>query len=487
MQEKKEFEIAIIGTGFAGIGMGIKLLQAGITDFVILEKANDIGGTWRDNTYPGAACDVSSHLYSFSFEPNPNWSRMFSGQKEIYTYLKHCANKYNLQSHIRYEHEVTGGSFNEQTGKWSINITDKEPIKAHYWINGMGPLNRPSFPTIAGMETFKGDAFHSSNWDHSVDIKDKKVAVIGTGASSIQITPSIAPNVEQLYVYQRTPAWIMPKPDRDMSGFEKKLFKVLPFMQNLYRWRIYWVNELTAYILAYKPKYTSIIKSLALRHMKKRVKDEQLREKLTPNYMVGCKRILLSNDYYPAFTRPNVKLITEGIEQITENSIITKDGTETQVDAIIYCTGFMAAEFPAYFKVKGLNGQTLDQEWKEAPEAYLGTTVSGFPNMYFIIGPNTGLGHTSMIFMIESQIAYIMDALKKARQSNYKYMNVKKDLQDEYNKTLQSRLVGTAWDSGCVSWYKTKAGKNTSIWPGFTFEFRKKTKKVNDADYEWVK
>lgn len=487
MTEKNEYEIAVIGTGFAGICMGIKLLEAGIKDFVILEKANDIGGTWRDNTYPGAACDVSSHLYSFSFEPNPNWSRMFSGQKEIYNYLKGVVKKYGLESYIRYEHEVIGGSFDETSGKWSVNISGKEDIKARFWINGMGPLNRPTFPEIQGREDFQGASFHSSEWDHSVDLKGKKVAVVGTGASSIQVTPSIAPIVEQLYVFQRTPAWIMPKPDRDMSGFEKKLFKALPFFQNLYRWRIYWVNEFTAYILAYKPKYTKFIKSLALRHMKKRMKDEQLREKLTTNYMVGCKRILLSNDYYPAFVRPNVELVTDGIMQINETSITTQDGSQRDVDAIVYCTGFMAAEFPAYFKVKGLNGKTLDDEWKTAPEAFLGTTVSGFPNMYLIVGPNTGLGHNSMIYMIEAQVTYIMDALKKARKANYKYMDVKKEHQEEYNKNLQEKLVGTAWDSGCVSWYQTKAGKNTSIFPGFTFEFSRKTKKVNKDDYEWVK
>lgn len=487
MAGKDDFEIAVIGTGFAGICMGIKLLEAGINDFVILEKADDIGGTWRDNTYPGAACDVSSHLYSFSFEPNPDWSRMFSGQKEIYDYLKNVVKKYQLEPYIKYEHEVTGGSFDELSGKWNINVSGKEDIKARFWINGMGPLNRPTFPEIPGKDSFQGPAFHSSEWDHSVDLNGKRVAVIGTGASSIQVTPSIAPIVEQLYVFQRTPAWVMPKMDRTMTSFEKKLFKAIPFIQKLYRWRIYWYNEIPAYAFTYKPKYTKFIQALSLRNLKKRVPDKALREKLTPKYMIGCKRILLSNDYYPAFLRPNVELVTEGIESIDENSIITRDGNKREIDAIVYCTGFMAAEFPAYFKMKGLNGKTLDDEWKTAPEAFLGTTVSGFPNMYLIIGPNTGLGHNSMIYMIEAQVTYIMDALKKARKANYKYMDVKKDSQDEYNKNIQKKLVGTAWDSGCVSWYQTKAGKNTSIFPGFTFEFSKKTKKVNERDYNWVK
>ncbi len=487
MAEKNEFEIAIIGTGFAGICMGIKLLEARIDDFVILERANDIGGTWRDNTYPGAACDVSSHLYSFSFEPNPNWSRMFSGQKEIYDYLKKVVKKYKLESFIRYGHEVMGGSFDEASGKWSIDITGKENIKAHFWINGMGPLNRPTLPEIPGRDSFKGASFHSSEWDHSVDLKGKQVAVIGTGASSIQVTPSIAPIVKKLHVFQRTPAWIMPKMDRDMTRFEKKLFKVLPFIQRLYRWRIYWFNELPAYALTYKPKYIKFIQALSLRNLRKQIPDKALREKLTPKYMLGCKRILLSNDYYPAFRRSNVELVTDKITNIDENGIITADGNKREVDVIVYCTGFMAAEFPAYFKVSGLNGKALSEEWKTAPEAYLGTTVSGFPNMYFIVGPNTGLGHNSMIYMIESQVTYIMDALSKTRKSNYKYMDVKKAPQDQYNKEIQEKLVGTAWDSGCVSWYQTKAGKNTSIFPGFTFEFRKKTKKVKDEDYDWVK
>lgn len=486
MQLKDNYEIAIIGSGFAGICAGIKLLEAGIKDFVILEKANDIGGTWRDNTYPGAACDVSSHLYSFSFEPNPNWSRMFSGHKEIYEYLKHCVDKYQLAQHISYKNEITGGEFDEATGEWSITIKDKKPIKARFWVNGMGPLNRAVYPDIPGLKDFEGKMFHSSHWDHKYDIRNKRIAVIGTGASSIQITPSIAPDVEQLYVFQRTPAWVLPKPDRDMNKFEKWLFKHVPFVQKLYRWRIYWFNELPAYFFAYKPELTSIVQRIGLRHLKKRVPDEALREKLTPQYKPGCKRILLSNDYYPAFARPNVELVTEGIERIENKHIITKDGQSREVDAIVLCTGFMASEFPKNFSVTGIGGKTLSEEWKSAPEAYLGTTVSGFPNMFFIIGPNTGLGHNSMVYMIEAQVAYITDAIKKARELGSKYMDIKQDIQTTYNEEMQSRLEGTVWNSGCVSWYLTSAGKNTSVWPGFTFEFKNRTQKVNVEDYEWV-
>lgn len=486
MSFKEKYQVAIIGTGFAGVCMAIKLLEAGINDFVILEKADDIGGTWRDNTYPGAACDVSSHLYSFSFEPNPNWSRMFSGQKEIYEYLKHCVVKYGLESYIQYGSEVMGGNFNQENGEWQVLLKDKPAIKARFWVNGMGPLNRAVYPEIPGLQDFEGKMFHSSNWDHKYDIRHKKVAVVGTGASSIQITPAIAPDVEKLYVFQRTPAWVLHKPDREMNKLEKWLFKKVPFIQKLYRWRIYWFNELPAYFFVYHPTYTKIIRGLGLKQLKKQVPNKELREKLTPKYMPGCKRILLSNNYYPTFMRPNVELVTEGIESIGPKSITTKGGESKEVDAIVLCTGFMAAEFPENFNVMGINGKTLNEEWKSAPEAYLGTTVSGFPNMYLIIGPNTGLGHNSMIYMIEAQVTYILDAIQKAMAKGSKYMDVKKPVQETYNEEMQDRLQGTVWNSGCVSWYLTKAGKNTSVWPGFTFEFSNRTKKVKAEDYDWV-
>lgn len=485
MSTERKYKIAIIGSGFAGIGMGIKLLEAGIDDFVILERANEAGGTWRDNTYPGAACDVSSHLYSFSFEPNPNWNRMFSGQAEILKYLKHCVKKYGLEKHISFNSNVTGGKYKEDLGIWEIGIENDLPVECRFLINGMGPLNRPSVPDFIGLESFKGDAFHSSEWDHNVDLKGKKVAVIGTGASAIQVVPSIATEVEGLYLFQRTPAWIMPKPDRKMGKIEKWLFNKIPFVQKAYRSFIYGVNELTAFALVYQPKLIKLIQKVSIRNMKRQVKDVTLQEKLTPKYSMGCKRILLSNNYYPALNRDNVKVVTESIESITEKGILTTNKEDFNVDVIVFCTGFVAAEYPEHFKFYGRDGFELSEQWKNGPEAYLGTTVNGFPNFYFIIGPNTGLGHNSMVFMIESQINYILDSIKKVSVKKAKSIEVKNEVQKAFNDKVQNKLRGTIWNSGCASWYLGKNGKNTTIWPGFTFEFWSQSRKIDDSDYNW--
>lgn len=480
-------DIAIIGSGFSGLCMGIQLKKAGIYDFLIFERASSIGGTWRDNTYPGVACDVSSHMYSFSFEPNPNWSRMFSPQNEILDYLKKCVNKYDLEPFIQYNTNITGAGFDEQAGCWKIETEQGKIIETKIIVNGMGPLNRAVVPHFKGMENFSGRMFHSSEWDHSFDLNNKRVAVIGTGASAIQIVPNIVDKVKSLYLFQRTAPWILPKPDREMKLWEKRMFAALPFTQKIYRYAIYWILESSAMGLVINPKWTKLIEKMALKHLKKSVSDEELRKKLTPNYIIGCKRILLSNDYYPALTKPQTRLVTDGIDSIENNGIITKSGEKIELDAIIFGTGFNAAEYPKDFIVRGLNGKLLSDEWKQGPEAYLGTTVKNFPNLFFIIGPNTGLGHNSMIFMIESQVNYIIQCIQNLRENAYRYMDVKNDLQENYNREIQKKLSHTVWNSGCVSWYQTSTGKNTAIYPGFTFQFWNRLKKMKREDFEWVK
>ena len=486
-EQPQKVDIAVVGTGFAGVCMAIQLLKNGFTDFIILERSNDAGGTWRDNNYPGAACDVHSHLYSFSFEPNPNWSRMFAGHKEIYDYTWHGIKKYGLEPHIRYGKEVTGGKFISESSEWEIGFTDGTNLRANKWLNGMGPLNRPVFPNLSGVKEFKGDYFHSSEWQHDVDLKGKKVAVVGTGASAIQVVPNIADTVKELHVFQRSAPWIIHKPDRPMMKGEKWLFKHLPFIQKLYRWRIYWQNELTAIILVYRPKLTKYIAKLGQMQLNKYIKDPELRKKFTPNYSMGCKRILPSNHFYPTFNKDHVHLNIEGIERITENGILDKSGNEIELDAIIYATGFQASEYPEEFQVTGKDGQPLAEVWKDGPEAYLGTTLSGFPNMFFIIGPNTGLGHSSMTIMIEASVQYIIECLKAMKKNDAKTMDVKQDVQDAFNVDIQAKLAKTIWQSGgCVSWYQTSTGKNTSLWPGFTFSFINKTKRVKEGDYEFI-
>jgi cation diffusion facilitator CzcD-associated flavoprotein CzcO len=482
----QKVDIVVVGTGFAGVCMGIQLLKNGFTDFIILERSNDVGGTWRDNTYPGAACDVHSPLYSFSFEPNPNWSRMFANHREIYDYTWHCVRKYGLEKHIRFGKSILGGDYDAANAEWTINMADGTSLKCNKWINGMGPLNRPVFPNLEGISEFKGAHFHSSEWRHDVNLKGKRVAVVGTGASAVQIVPNIADTVSELHLFQRTPAWVIAKPDREMTRLEKWVFKRIPFIQKLYRWRIYWQNELTVNLLVFNPKYTKLIAGLGKRQLRKGIKDPALREKLTPAYSPGCKRILPSNNFYPTLERKHVHLHTEGIERITANGLLGKDGHETKVDAVIYATGFEAADFPAWFNVKGKDGRQLLDVWKDGPEAYLGTVVSGFPNMFMLIGPNTGLGHTSMIIMIEASVNYTIECLKVMQRNKAKGMDVKPDVQQAYNEDIQRKLATTVWATGgCKSWYISKTGKNTSVWPGFTFTYMKQTNQVKEEDFSF--
>ncbi|MCF8257265.1 MAG: NAD(P)/FAD-dependent oxidoreductase [Flavobacteriales bacterium] len=477
--------IVIIGTGFAGICMGIKLLEAGIQDFVILERSTQLGGTWRDNTYPGAACDVVSHLYSFSFEPNPNWSRMFAQQKEILDYTVHCVEKYGLRPYIRFGKEVTGGTFDAESSKWHIHLKDGSDVTGNIWVNGMGPLNRAVMPDIPGLDSFRGEVFHSSHWQHDCNLTNKHVSVIGTGASAIQIVPNIAKQVKALHVHQRSAAWVIRKPDRPMRSWEKRMFRSIPRTQRIYRGFYYWLNELTVIALAKHPSLTRFIRKMAEHHMNNSGLTPELKARLTPKYTIGCKRILPSNDFYPTFLFPHVHLHNEGIERIGPNAIVGRDGSRTEVDVIILATGFEAAEFPSSFKVQGIDGQLLADVWKDGPEAYLGTTVCGFPNMFFIIGPNTGLGHSSMILMIEAQVRYIISCIHELEHQGATRIEVRPEVQNIYNQEIQRRLAATVWNSGCSSWYRTGAGKNTSLWPGHTFEFMSRTCRVTVSDYLW--
>ena len=474
-------EAVIIGAGFGGLCMAIKLRQAGINDFIILERNKHIGGTWYDNTYPGAACDVESHLYSFSFEPNPNWSRQFSPQQEILQYIEYCVAKYDLAAHILYNCNVSKAVFDEQSGTWTVTTTASLTYQARTVISCSGGLSEPSYPHIAGLENFKGRLFHTARWDKSFDLTDKRVAVIGTGASAIQVVPAIAPQVKQLYLFQRTPPWILPKPDKVISDFRLSLYRHLPFMAKLYRWRLYWTHELLAIGFVVKPTVMRWIGKLALSYLHRKVKDETLRQKLTPDYMIGCKRILLSNNYYPALQRANVAVVTTGIEAITETGVSV--GTQHyEVDAIVLATGFKAADGVS-MELRGLGGIDLNHEWRDGASAYLGTSIAGFPNLYLVVGPNTGLGHSSMLLMIEAQVQYIMEALKAAK--GLKYMTVKKAVQQGYNEQLQSELANTVWQKGgCRSWYQTAGGKNVALWAGFTFTFMRRLKRFDIEKYD---
>lgn len=475
--------IVICGSGFAGLGMAIRLKQAGIHDFIVLERASEVGGTWRDNHYPGAACDIESHLYSFSFEPNPRWSRQYAPQKEILDYLVHCADKYNIRPHIRFGSTVQSARYDEQSARWEVSVSDGENISCQFLITACGGLSKPATPDIAGLSSYAGKMFHSARWDHSVSLSGMRVAVIGTGASAIQIVPSIAPQVAQLAVFQRTPPWIMPKRDHAISPSAQDRFARHPLVQKLARTLIYITHELAGFGFVVEPKLLKLLSRLVLRYLKRSIPQEELREKLTPNYAMGCKRILISNDYYPALRRQNVELVTSPIDCVNTSGIRTQDGQQRDFDAIVLATGFDAADIVCPFPMCGRSGIQLSDVWRDGAEAYLGTTVSGFPNAFLIVGPNTGLGHNSMIYMIESQIAYILSAIKQMSRDGIASVEVKQEVQTRFNQEIHKRLLGTVWSSGCASWYQTKNGKNTTLWPGFTIEYRARTRRFSRRDY----
>ncbi len=479
-------DIAIIGSGFAGLGMAIRLKQSGEEDFLIFEQAEAVGGTWRDNHYPGCACDVQSHLYSFSFAPNPDWSRMFSTQPEIRAYLEHCTDRFGLRPHLRLGHSLQQAIWDAPAGSWRLRMADGRRVRARVLVSGMGGLSRPSIPDIPGLDTFAGAMFHSQQWRHDTPLAGKRVAVIGTGASAIQFVPQIAPLVDQLDLYQRTPPWIMPKPDRPVSAGERWLFRHLPFTQALVRTGIYWMLESRVLGFVLHPKLMKAVERIARRHLRRQVPDPALRAALTPDYTIGCKRVLISNDYYPALMRPNVDVVTTGIDHVEADAIVMRDGTRRPADCIILGTGFHATDPLPRGVIVGRDGEDLLDAWRDGAQAYLGTTVAGFPNLFLIVGPNTGLGHSSMVFMIESQVNYVLDALRHMRRAGLQAVDVRPPVQAAFNRHIQQKLGHAIWSAGgCASWYiDPRNGKNTTLWPGFTWQFRRATQSFRLADYE---
>ncbi len=478
-------DIAIIGSGFSGLGMAIRLKQQGIGDFTIFEKAHSVGGTWRENHYPGIACDVQSHLYSFSFAPNPAWSRMFSPGAEIRRYLEHCAERYEILPHVRFGAEVVHARWQEPERAWLLETADGQTHRARVLVAGMGGLSRPAIPQIAGLETFQGTTFHSAAWNHDCDLRGKRVAVIGTGASAIQFVPEIAKDVAELRLFQRTPPWVLAKPDRAVSALEHWLFRRFPLTQKLVRGAIYGVLEARVPGFTLLPGAMKIAQNLAKLHIKRQIADPELRALVTPHYTMGCKRVLMSNDYYPALARGNVRVIPAGIQEIRPNGILTQDGELHQVDVLILGTGFQATDPLPAGVLFGRGGQDIVAAWREGPQAYLGTTVAGFPNLFMLMGPNTGLGHSSMVFMIESQIQYVLGALEAMKQRQIQAVDVLAGVQASFNHRLQEKLTGTVWQTGgCQSWYRNAAGRNVVLWPGFTWQFRLQTKHFDVENYQ---
>ncbi|MEU6174312.1 NAD(P)/FAD-dependent oxidoreductase [Streptantibioticus parmotrematis] len=484
MATREHFRVAVIGTGFGGLGAGVRLRREGVTDFVILERADSVGGTWRDNSYPGCACDVPSHLYSFSFAPNPDWPRAFSGQPHIRAYLERVTDIFGLRPHIRFNSEVEEARWDEEARHWRLR-TARGELTADVVVSATGPLSDPRIPDIKGLETFPGKVFHSSRWDHDYDLKGKRVAMVGTGASAIQIVPAIQPRVDRLTVVQRTPPWVMPRMDRGINAAEKWLHAKVPASHKARRGLLWLIREFQVGAFVRRPQLMKATEQIARAHIRRAVKDPVLRAKVTPDYTIGCKRILLSNDYYPALAAPNTEVVDAGLTEVRGSTIVTADGTEREVDAIVFGTGFHVTDMPIGDRIHGVGGRTLAEHWKDGMAALRGSTIDGFPNLVMIIGPNTGLGNSSMILMIESSLNYLADYLATLESTGAAALNARPEAVRSWNAELQRRMERTVWNTGgCVSWYLDASGRNTTLWPGTTAEFRRATQRLKPQEYE---
>ncbi|MFF8280783.1 flavin-containing monooxygenase [Streptomyces lateritius] len=490
MANHEHVRVAVIGSGFGGLGAAVRLRREGITDFVVLERADSVGGTWRDNSYPGCACDVPSHLYSFSFAPNPDWPRTFSGQRHIRAYLEHVTDTFRLRPHLRLNHEVRMMRWDGDALRWEIE-TSQGSFSADVVVSATGPLSDPKIPEMPGLAEFPGKVFHSARWDHDYDLTGKRVAMVGTGASAIQIVPAIQPKVGKLTLFQRTPPWVMPRMDRAVTGLERRLHRALPATGTLRRGLLWGIRELQVSAFTKRPNELGLVESLAKANMARAIKDPALRAKLTPSYRIGCKRILLSSEYYPALARPNVDVVASGLKEVRGNTVVAADGTETEVDAIIFGTGFHVTDMPIAERVVGAEGHTLAESWKDGMESLRGATAAGFPNWMTIIGPNTGLGNSSMILMIESQLNYLADYMRQLNLLSHDgpggraALAARPSAVGAWNRKVQARMERTVWKAGgCSSWYLDANGRNTTLWPGTTSEFRRETRRVDLAEYE---
>jgi len=481
-------DAVVVGAGFSGLAVAARLAKAGIKRTIVLERAGSIGGTWRENTYPGCACDIPSHLYSLSFAPKHDWSRLYAPQPEIRAYLEYVATKCGLRPKIRLNASVEGAVWDEAGAVWRVDLGSGETLLTRSLISAAGPLNRPVIPAFAGLESFEGKVFHSATWDHGYDFKGKRVAVIGTGASAIQFVPRIAPAVARLDLYQRTPPWILPKGDRPIPAKTIERFRRFPPFRLYERYRLFWIHEGRADGFTTSPDLMEKSKSLALGLIDKQVRDPELKRKVTPGYALGCKRILISSDYYPALSRSNVEVITESIGRVHSGGIETVDGTRRDVDAIVFGTGFDVQNNSPGFRLVGRGGRSLAEAWAGGKEAYLGTTINGFPNFFMMIGPNSGLAHNSQVFMIEAQARYVSAGIKQLLKRRHAAIEVRRAVQTGFNDWVRDRMNASVWSrGGCKSWYlDAVTGRNSAIWPASALAFWRRLRRFRGGDYEWI-
>jgi len=474
-------DVAIIGSGFGGLGAAVRLRQAGIHNFAILERASDLGGTWRDNTYPGCRCDVASNLYSFSFTPNPAWSNTYSFQPEIWAYLQDVATTHHLRESIKFNHDVQAVDFDATLRRWRLR-TSQGDIEARAVILATGPLAEPRLPAIEGLEHFAGTIMHTAQWDPNVELAGRRVAVIGTGASAVQTVPRIAPLVSSLEVFQRTPTWVLPHLGQPVPERTRRLFAMVPLTQRLVRYWTYWRRELMVLGFVKDPSRMTKAETMSKEHLARQIDDPALRAKLTPHYRLGCKRVTISNDFYPALARDHVEVVTDAIVRAEPGGLVTADGVLHEADVIIAATGFLVTDNPIGQRVHGARGRALADAFEGGLANYKGTSFPDFPNLFMLSGPNTGLGHSSIVFMEESQLNYVIGALSVALSTNTTVAPTEAAA-TTWTRTLQEKMPGTVWGSGCASWYLNRNGENTTIWPDFTFAFRRATRHFVRADH----
>lgn len=484
--EREHHEVVIVGSGFSGIAMGVALRAAG-RDFTILEKAGEIGGTWRENRYPGCECDVPAHLYSFSFEPNPYWSHTYAPGDEIQDYLLFCVEKYGLRPHVRTETTVQQAQYDSATGRWTVTIASPwgalSELTASALVLGVGPLHEPLIPDIPGLETFAGELRHTATWDPGTTVQSRRVGVIGTGSSGVQIIPPLAEDAKRLTVFQRTPAWVLPRGNAEYSEKQVDRFEQHPLAMQAHRSRLRAQEEARTLAFTSQPKLLRAMSLQARRHLAGAVTDPQLREALTPTYTMGCKRILLSDDYYPALTRDNVDLVTDSIEQVEPRAVVTADGERHALDMLVLATGFDPIGSYRYLAVKGEEGRILGREIARDGETYLGVTVPHFPNLFLLLGPNTLLGHTSVLLMLEAQVALIMRLLEERDRRAAASVSVRPEVVPGFMSEIDRRSARTVWESGCTSWYLDEQGRNRTLWPGSVRDYEKRATKPELVDY----
>jgi cation diffusion facilitator CzcD-associated flavoprotein CzcO len=478
----QEVRVAVIGAGMSGIGAAIHMRRAGVDDFVVLERGSEPGGTWRDNTYPGCACDVPTALYSYSFAPKPDWSRAFAPQEEIRRYLLDVATEHGVADRIRCNADVLTAAWDEDRQRWLVE-TSAGDYAARVLVSATGPWSEPVIPELPGLDSFEGKVFHSSRWDHEHRLDGARVATIGSGASAVQFVPEIQPRVEQLTVFQRTAHWVLPKADRPLGRRAHAIFRRYPATQRALRGGLYGTAEVLG-LANRNPRLLAPLQAAGRRHLRRSVPDPELRRALTPNYTIGCKRLLFSNEWYQALSQPNVDVVPHAVEEVRPHGVVGADGVERAVDTIILGTGFTITDLPIAARVRGREGHTLEQTWQGSPTGYLGSVVSGFPNFFILLGPNIGNGHSSAFMLSETQIGYLVEGLRTMARESLASVEVRAETQQRFNAEVQSRLASTVWNAGgCMSYYLDANGRNSTMFPGSTFELRRRLSHFDLADF----